>query len=187
MQNLGEIAHKKVICNLDRSVPPALSLSWHFGQLPKMFSVGWNLSTSNFFFWVLILPAGTTQNKSALHFTWQSLQIDYFRECCCLICCSHLLLTTVSKPLKFEYCFLPPSLLSCHQLPPVTQMRWRELEVHCLLSSQETGPQEGLFRTHLESYFRFSKPANSSTFLRKGSYMPLFFLNNILMTDDIDP
>ena len=41
---------------------------------------------------------------SALCFTGQSLWFDCFRECCCLICCSHFLMTVVAKPLKVESC-----------------------------------------------------------------------------------
>lgn len=160
-KSLLDSTHKKVVCSLNENVLPAWSLGRHLGQFRQLFLIScWHLCVSNFFPWVLILPPGATQNKSALRFTWQSLRTDYFRERRCLICCSHLLLTVAAKPLKSES-GLSVSFLSCHRLPLLPTWDRERWSLDFSVPRRMVGLQEGLLRTYLESRLCFSNPANS--------------------------
>ena len=120
------------------------------------------------FSWAFNLPSEATQDVSSV-FHRTVLMIRLFQG----VLLPHLLFSLLDDSCSqtFEGWVLLVSFLPwLSSAPAVTEMRWRELDSQCWLSSQEKDPQESLLRTCMEFCLDFFliMPIQRGTFLLRG-------------------
>ena len=105
---------------------------------------------------------------SALWFTGQSSWFGYFRECCCLTCCSHFSMTVAARPLKVESRCLLPSLAVISPCCHPDEMETVGLSVLVKFPGERSSRKSSEDVHGILSWFLLIMPTQRRTFLLRG-------------------